>query len=45
MTNDPGPRLRDIVILLLFAVLLRIPETFDKDTPGWWLEGDSGHKK
>ena len=38
MTNDDGPRLRDIVILLLFAVLLRIAETFDKDTPGWWLE-------
>jgi len=39
MTNDTGPRLRDIVILLLFAILLRFAETFDKDTPGWWLEG------
>ena len=44
-TVTPGPRLSDIVILLLFAVLLRIAETFDKDTPGWWLEGDAGHKK
>lgn len=33
-----GPRLRDIVVLLLFAVLLRIAESFDKDTPGWWRE-------
>ena len=40
--NDNGPRLRDIVILLLFAVLLRIAETFDKDTPGWWLEEGDG---
>ena len=39
MTDDPAPRLRDIVILLLFAIILRIAETFDKDTPGWWLEG------
>lgn len=38
MTNDTGPRLRDIVILLLFAILLRFAESFDKDTPGWWLE-------
>ena len=38
MTDDNGPRLRDIVILLLFAILLRIAESFDKDTPGWWLE-------
>lgn len=42
--NTPGTRLIDIVILLLFAVLLRIAETFDKDKPGWWLEGDAGHK-
>ena len=40
MTDDSGPRLRDIVILLLFAILLRFAESFDKDTPGWWLEGE-----
>jgi len=40
--TDNGPRLRDIVILLLFAVLLRIVETFDKDVPGWWREGEDG---
>ena len=40
-TVSTGPRLRDIVILLLFAVLLRIAETFDRDTPGWWLEGSA----
>ena len=34
------PRLRDIVLLLLFAILLRFAESFDKDTPGWWLEGE-----
>ncbi len=39
MNTDNGPRLIDIVVLLLFAVLLRIVETFDRDTPGWWLEG------
>jgi hypothetical protein len=38
MNTDNGPRLIDIVVLLLFAVLLRIVETFDRDTPGWWLE-------
>jgi len=38
MNTDTGPRLRDIVILLLFAILLRFAESFDKDTPGWWLE-------
>lgn len=38
MNTDTGPRLRDIVILLLFAILLRFAECFDKDTPGWWLE-------
>ncbi len=37
--SDTNPRLRDIVILLLFAVLLRLVETFDRDAPGWWLEG------
>ena len=36
--NDSGPRLRDIVLLLLFAILLRFAECFDRDTPGWWLE-------
>ncbi len=40
MTNDTAPRLRDIVILLLFAILLRFAESFDKDTPGWWMEGE-----
>ena len=40
MTNNDGaPRLRDIVLLLLFAILLRFAESFDKDTPGWWMEG------
>ncbi len=34
-----GPRLRDIALLLLFAVLLRIVEMVDRDVPGWWLEG------
>ena len=38
--NDDGPRLIDIVLLLLFAVLLRFAESFDKDTPGWWMEGE-----
>ena len=38
MTNDNGPRLRDIVVLLLFAIILRFAECFDRDTPGWWLE-------
>ena len=43
MTNNDGaPRLRDIVILLLFAILLRFAESFDKDTPGWWMEGEKG---
>ena len=42
MTDDNGPRLRDIIFLLLFAIILRIAETFDKDTPGWWLEGEKG---
>ena len=42
MNNDNGPRLRDIVVLILFAILLRIAESFDRDTPGWWLEGDKG---
>ncbi len=42
--TNTGPRLIDIIILLLFAVLLRIAETFDKDKPGWWLEHDTGHK-
>ena len=42
MNTDSGPRLRDIVILLLFAILLRFAESFDKDTPGWWLEGEKG---
>ena len=41
MTDDnTGPRLRDIVLLLLFAILLRFAESFDEDTPGWWLEGE-----
>jgi hypothetical protein len=38
MTNDDGPRLRDIIVLILFAILLRIAESFDRDTPGWWRE-------
>lgn len=38
MTDDNGPRLRDIVLLLLFALLLRLVEVLDKDTPGWSLE-------
>jgi hypothetical protein len=37
--NNNGPRLVDIVILLLFAVLLRLVESLDRDTPGWWQEG------
>lgn len=41
MTNDDdGPRLRDIIVLILFAILLRIAESFDRDTPGWWREGE-----
>lgn len=39
MTDDNGPCLRDIIVLLLFAVLLRLVETVDRDAPGWWLEG------
>ena len=42
MTNNDGPRLLDIVVLLLFAVMLRIAESFDRDRPGWWLEGEKG---
>lgn len=42
MTDDNGPRLRDIIFLLLFAILLRIAETFDRDVPGWWLEEEEG---
>ncbi len=38
--NDDGPRLRDIIVLILFAILLRIAESFDRDTPGWWREGE-----
>ena len=38
MNNDNGPRLRDLIVLILFAILLRFAESFDKDTPGWWLE-------
>ena len=38
MTND-GPRLRDILVLLLFAVALRIAEIFERDdTPFWWRQ-------
>ena len=40
MTNDNGPRLRDIVVLILLAIILRLVETLDRDVPGWWLEGD-----
>lgn len=37
--NDNNPRLRDIALLLLFAVLLRIAEVFERDdTPGWWRQ-------
>ena len=37
--NDSNPRLRDILVLLLFAVLLRIAEVFERDdTPGWWRQ-------
>ena len=37
--NDNGPRLRDILVLLLFAVALRIAEVFERDdTPGWWRQ-------
>ena len=36
--NNNGPRLVDIVILLLFAVLLRLVESHDRDMPGWWQE-------
>ena len=38
MNDVNGPRLRDIVVLMIFAILLRIAESFDRDTPGWWLE-------
>ena len=41
MTDDNGPRLRDIIVLL-FAIILRIAETFDRDVPGWWLEEEEG---
>ena len=41
MTGDTGPRLRDILLLFIFAVLLRFAEVWDKDTPGWWLEEES----
>jgi hypothetical protein len=37
--NDSNPRLRDILVLMLFAVLLRIAEVFERDdTPGWWRQ-------
>lgn len=38
--NDNDPRMRDIVVLLLFALLLWLVEKYDKDTPGWRLEGE-----
>ncbi len=37
---DTAPRLRDIALLMLFAVLVRLIECFEKDKPGWWLERD-----
>ena len=40
--NDSGPRLRDIVVLILLAIILRLVETLDRDVPGWWLEGEKG---
>ena len=44
MTNDTGPRLRDIVILLLFAIILRIAESFEgEEQPGWWREEVKGN--
>ena len=42
MNNDTGPRLRDLIVLILSAIILRLAESFDKDTPGWWLEGEKG---
>ena len=37
--NDNNPRLRDILVLLLFAVALRIAEMFEGDySPGWWRQ-------
>lgn len=39
--ND-GPRLIDIIVLLIFAVMLRLAETVEgDDVPGWWRE--DGH--
>ena len=38
--TDNGPRLRDIVVLILLAIILRLVETLDRDVPGWWLEGE-----
>ncbi len=37
--NNNGPRLVDILVLLLFAVLLRLAETVEgDDVPGWWRQ-------
>ena len=41
MMDDTNPRLRDILLLFIFAVLLRFAEVWDKDEPGWWLEESS----
>ena len=40
--NDSGAGLRDIVVLILLAIILRLVETLDRDVPGWWLEGEKG---
>ncbi len=41
MTDDNGPRLRDIVVLLLLALLVRLIEWYDIDAAhGWRVEGE-----
>lgn len=43
--SDDDPRMRDIVVLVLFALLLWLVETVDRDVPGWWLEGEGKGKE
>lgn len=42
MTDDNGPRLRDIVVLLLLALLVRLIEWYDIDAAhGWRVDVDA----
>ena len=39
MTDDNGPRLGDIVVLLLLALLVRLIEWYDIDASDGWRVG------